>query len=162
MISTQRYFIHIDNKSIVPWTSEIESNYKFKEITLKVALAIERGKISADDVIAQIMQQVQFSPITLDQLLDAKTRMNVREGELNLESQVKADNSQKDTGEAKPYEIDFGDGGKKSSDKSDKSRKPPKPTKEGIEESIDHKADEIKKVEDALGDAQIKPNGVNV
>ena len=162
MISTQRYFIHIDNKSIVPWTSEIEVNYKFKEITLKVALAIERGKISADDVIAQIMQQVQSSPITLDQLLDAKTRMNVREGELNLESQVKADNSQKDIGEAKPYEIDFGDGGKKSSDKSDKSRKPPKPTKEGIEESTDHKADEIKKVEDALGDAQIKPNGVNV
>ena len=28
MITTQRYFIHIDNKSVVPWTSEIEDNYK--------------------------------------------------------------------------------------------------------------------------------------
>ena len=32
MITTERYFIHVDNKSVVPWTSEIAENYKFKEI----------------------------------------------------------------------------------------------------------------------------------
>lgn len=113
MISTQRYFIHIDNKSIVPWTSEIEGNYKFKEITLRIALAVERGRISADEVVAQIVRQMQAKPATLEQMLDAKLKMNVREGELNLEAQVKADNSQKDTGEAKPYAVDIhGEGGK--------------------------------------------------
>ena len=103
MITTQRYFIHIDNKSVVPWTSEIEDNYKFKEITLKVAMAIERGAISADEVVEQITRQLK--PGTLEQMLEAKLKMNVREGNLNLESQIKEDNSQKDTGTAAPYEV---------------------------------------------------------
>ena len=103
MITTQRYFIHVDNKSVVPWTSEVEGNYKFKEITLKVAMAIERGAISADEVVEQITRQVK--PGTLEQMLEAKLKMNVREGNLNLESQIKEDNSQKDTGTAAPYEV---------------------------------------------------------
>ncbi|MGN0846436.1 MAG: hypothetical protein ACI4RA_03515 [Kiritimatiellia bacterium] len=112
MIITQRYFIHIDNKSVVPWTSEIEDNYKFKEITAKIALAIEHGRISANEVVEQITRQMQIKPATLEQMLDAKLKMNVREGELNLEAQVKADNSQQDTGEAKPFDVNMnGDAG---------------------------------------------------
>ena len=84
MISTQRYFIHIDNGSVVPWTSEIEGNYKFKEITAKVAMAIERGVISSDEVISQITKKIK--PGTLDEMLEAKLKMNVREGELNLDA----------------------------------------------------------------------------
>ena len=103
MISTQRYFIHIDNGSVVPWTSEIEGNYKFKEITAKVAMAIERGVISSDEVIGQITKKIK--PGTLDEMLEAKLRMNVREGELNLEKQVAEDNTQKDVGEASPYDV---------------------------------------------------------
>lgn len=103
MISTQRYFIHIDNGSVVPWTSEIEGNYKFKEITAKVAMAIERGVISSDEVISQITKKIK--PGTLDEMLEAKLKMNVREGELNLEKQVAEDNTQKDVGEAEPYDV---------------------------------------------------------
>ncbi len=103
MITTQRYFIHIDNKSVVPWTSEIEENYKFKEITAKVAMAIERGVISADEVVGQITAKVKSG--TLDQMLEAKLKMNVRESDLNLESQIKEDNSQKDTGTPTPYDV---------------------------------------------------------
>lgn len=103
MISTQRYFIHIDNGSVVPWTSEIEGNYKFKEITAKVAMAIERGVISSDEVIGQITKKIK--PGTLDEMLEAKLRMNVREGELNLEKQVAEDNTQKDVGESAPYDV---------------------------------------------------------
>lgn len=104
MISTKRYFVNVDNGMIVPWTSEIESNYKFKEITLKVAMAVERGEISAKDVIDQITKQIR--PSTLEQMLDAKMKMNVREGALNLEAQVKEDNTQQDGGTAAPYEVD--------------------------------------------------------
>lgn len=103
MISTQRYFIHIDNGSVVPWTSEIEGNYKFKEITAKVAMAIERGVISSDEVISQITKKIK--PGTLDEMLEAKLKMNVREGELNLEKQVSEDNTQKDVGKAAPYDV---------------------------------------------------------
>ena len=103
MISTQRYFIHIDNGSVVPWTSEIEGNYKFKEITAKVAMAIERGVISSEEVIGQITKKIK--PGTLDEMLEAKLRMNVRECELNLEKQVSEDNTQKDVGEASPYDV---------------------------------------------------------
>lgn len=103
MIGTQRYFIHIDNGSVVPWTSEIEGNYKFKEITAKVAMAIERGVISSDEVISQITKKIK--PGTLDEMLEAKLKMNVREGELNLEKQVTEDNTQKDVGEAAPYDV---------------------------------------------------------
>lgn len=103
MISTQRYFIHIDNGSIVPWTSEIEGNYKFKEITAKVAMSIERGVISSDEVISQITKKIK--PGTLDEMLEAKLKMNVREGELNLEKQVSEDNTQKDFGKAAPYDV---------------------------------------------------------
>lgn len=103
MISTQRYFIHIDNGSVVPWTSEIEGNYKFKEITAKVAMAIERGVISSDEVISQITKKIK--PGTLDEMLEAKLKMNVRESELNLEKQVMEDNTQKDVGEAAPYDV---------------------------------------------------------
>lgn len=103
MITTQRYFIHIDNKSVVPWTSEIEDNYKFKEITAKVAMAIERGVISADEVVEQITKKIK--PGTLEQMLEAKLKMNVRESNLNLESQVKEDNSQKDTSTPAPYDV---------------------------------------------------------
>ena len=103
MISTTRYFIHIDNGSVVPWTSEIEDNYKFKEITDKVAMAIERGEISSGEVIRQITKKIK--PGTLDEMLEAKLKMNVREGELNLEKQVAEDNTQKDVGEAAPYDV---------------------------------------------------------
>lgn len=103
MISTQRYFIHIDNGSVVPWTSEIDGNYKFKEITAKVAMAIERGAISPEEVISQITKKIK--PGTLDEMLEAKLKMNVREGELNLEKQVTEDNTQKDVGEAAPYDV---------------------------------------------------------
>lgn len=116
MITTQRYFIHVDNKSVVPWTSEVEGNYKFKEISAKVAMAIEHGKISADEVVEQVMRQIK--PATLEQMLDAKLKMNVREGELNLESQIREDNTQHDTGEAKPFEVNIPgeDGGAPSGD----------------------------------------------
>ena len=129
MISTQRYFIHIDNKSVIPWTSEVEGNYKFKEITAKIAMAIEHGKISADEVVRQITKQIK--PGTLEQMLDAKLKMNVREGALNLEEQVKEDNTQSDTGEASPYEVEIpGDGsGKKSAAGGKSSKKPDKPDK---------------------------------
>ena len=103
MISTQRYFIHIDNGSVVPWTSEIEGNYKFKEITAKVAMAIERGVISSDEVISQITKEMKRG--RLDEMLEAKLKMNVRESELNLEKQVTEDNTQKDVGEAAPYDV---------------------------------------------------------
>ena len=103
MIDTQRYFIHIDNKSVVPWTSEIEENYKFKEITAKVAMAIERGVISADVVVEQITAKVKTG--TLEQMLEAKLKMNVRESNLNLESQIREDNSQKDSGTPAPYDV---------------------------------------------------------
>ena len=122
MISTQRYFIHIENGSIVPWTSEIEDNYKFKEISLKIALAVEHGKISAQDVIDQITRQIK--PATLEQMLEAKLKMNVREGALNLEEQVKEDNTQKDTGDAAPYEVNLpGEG-----ESGDDTPSPPEPT----------------------------------
>lgn len=129
MISTQRYFIHIDNKSVIPWTSEVEDNYKFKEITAKIAMAIEHGKISADEVVRQITSQIK--PGTLEQMLDAKLKMNVREGALNLEEQVKEDNTQRDTGEAAPYEVKIpGEGGGKKSAAGGKSgNKPDKPDK---------------------------------
>ena len=127
MISTQRYFIHIDNKSVIPWTSEVENNYKFKEITAKIAMAIENGKISADEVVRQITSQIK--PGTLEQMLDAKLKMNVREGALNLEEQVKEDNTQRDTGEAAPYEVKIpGEGsGKKSAVGGKSGNKPDKP-----------------------------------
>lgn len=129
MISTQRYFIHIDNKSVIPWTSEVEGNYKFKEITAKIAMAIEHGKISADEVVRQITNKIK--PGTLEQMLDAKLKMNVREGALNLEEQVKEDNTQRDTGEAAPYEVEIpGDGsGKKSAAGGKSGKKPDKPDK---------------------------------
>lgn len=129
MISTQRYFIHIDNKSVIPWTSEVEGNYKFKEITAKIAMAIEHGKISADEVVKQITSQIK--PGTLEQMLDAKLKMNVREGALNLEEQVKDDNTQRDTGEAAPYDVKIpGDGsGKKSAAGGKSGNKPEKPDK---------------------------------
>lgn len=129
MISTQRYFIHIDNKSVIPWTSEVEGNYKFKEITAKIAMAIEHGKISADEVVKQITSQIK--PGTLEQMLDAKLKMNVREGALNLEEQVKDDNTQRDTGEAAPYDVKIpGDGsGKKSAAGGKSGNKPDKPDK---------------------------------
>lgn len=129
MISTQRYFIHIDNKSVIPWTSEVEDNYKFKEITAKIAMAIEHGKISADEVVRQITSQIK--PGTLEQMLDAKLKMNVREGALNLEEQVKDDNTQRDTGEAAPYDVKIpGDGsGKKSAAGGKSGNKPDKPDK---------------------------------
>ena len=122
MISTQRYFIHIENGSIVPWTSEIEDNYKFKEISLKIAMAVEHGKISAQEVIDQITRQIK--PATLEQMLDAKLKMNVREGHLNLEAQVKEDNTQKDTGDAKPYDVQIPDGGATG----EETPPPPEPT----------------------------------
>lgn len=129
MISTQRYFIHIDNKSVIPWTSEVEGNYKFKEITAKIAMAIEHGKISVDEVVKQITSQIK--PGTLEQMLDAKLKMNVREGALNLEEQVKDDNTQRDTGEAAPYDVKIpGDGsGKKSAAGGKSGNKPDKPEK---------------------------------
>ena len=129
MISTQRYFIHIYNKSVIPWTSEVEGNYKFKEITAKIAMAIEHGKISADEVVKQITSQIK--PGTLEQMLDAKLKMNVREGALNLEEQVKDDNTQRDTGEAAPYDVKIpGDGsGKKSAAGGKSGNKPDKPEK---------------------------------
>lgn len=172
MITTQRYFIHIDNKSVVPWTSEIEDNYKFKEITLKVAMAIERGAISADEVVEQITRQVK--PGTLEQMLEAKLKMNVREGNLNLESQIKEDNSQKDTGTAAPYEVTIpgegaqqaapADGGgteeqpppeKKSGKGKGKSKEQPPPEKKDDEAEADAAAE---KVASALGEN----GGVNV
>ena len=178
MITTQRYFIHIDNKSVVPWTSEIEDNYKFKEITLKVAMAIERGAISADEVVEQITRQVK--PGTLEQMLEAKLKMNVREGNLNLESQIKEDNSQKDTGTAAPYDVTIpgegaqqaapADGGgaeeqpapekkdaseKKSGKGRGKSKEQPAPEKKDNEAEADAAAE---KVASALGEN----GGVNV
>ena len=135
MITTQRYFIHIDNKSVVPWTSEIEGNYKFKEITAKVAMAIERGVISATEVVEQITKQVK--PGTLEQMLEAKLKMNVREGDLNLESQVKEDNSQKDTGTAAPYNVDLPEEGA--------TEAPPEqpPTEEPNDDEGDAAADKV-------------------
>lgn len=178
MITTQRYFIHIDNKSVVPWTSEIEDNYKFKEITLKVAMAIERGAISADEVVEQITRQVK--PGTLEQMLEAKLKMNVREGNLNLESQIKEDNSQKDTGTAAPYEVTIpgegaqqaapADGGgaeeqpapeKKSGKGKGKSKEQPSPEKKDAHEKKDDEAEAdaaAEKVASALGEN----GGVNV
>lgn len=159
MISTQRYFIHIDNKSVVPWTSEIEGNYKFKEITQRVAFAIERGRISAGEVVEQIMRQVQAAPATLEQMLEAKLRMNVREGKLNLESQVKADNSQRDVGEARPFSVEVPGGGEKraadAQKQSERTRKPPK--KEAGEPVA-----EVEKVASALCGSAGQPVGVNV
>lgn len=135
MITTQRYFIHIDNKSVVPWTSEIEDNYKFKEITAKVAMAIERGVISADEVVDQITKQIK--PGTLEQMLEAKLKMNVRESNLNLESQIKEDNSQKDTSKPVPYDVAISgsavpvDAGAKKSGKRVAKPKDPEPEKKG-------------------------------
>ena len=141
MIDTKRYFIHIDNKSVVPWTSEIEGNYKFKEITIKIAMAIENGKISADEVVSQISRQIQIRPATLEQMLDAKLKMNVREGELNLESQVKKDNSQRDTGEATPFDI-IVPGGTPGGDKPEKTdkqlKKNGKPVEKPDKTPVDH------------------------
>lgn len=136
MISTDRYFIHIDNGSVVPWTSEIEGNYKFKEITFKVAMAIEMGRISAKEVLAQITKQIK--PSSLDEMLDAKLKMNVREGELNLEAQIKDDNTQKDTGSAKPFGVELpGEGSSRRSRRAEK-------------------------VEDEPGGDESEPVGVNV
>lgn len=180
MISTQRYFIHIENKSVVPWTSEIEDNYKFKEITLKIAMAIENGKISADEVVEQIMKQIK--PGTLEQMLDAKLKMNVREGELNLEQQVRDDNTQKDTGEAKPFDINLsgeGDqtsGGKKQNGKpsgkpagkpsgkpaKDKPNEPPAEAPSDVP-GAEAPADDAEKVAAALDGNDGEPSGgVNV
>lgn len=135
MITTQRYFIHIDNKSVVPWTSEIEDNYKFKEITAKVAMAIERGVISADEVVEQITKKIK--PGSLEQMLEAKLKMNVRESNLNLESQVKEDNSQKDTSTPAPYDVAIpggttaADAGAKKSGKRAAKPKDSEPEKKG-------------------------------
>lgn len=139
MITTQRYFIHIDNKSVVPWTSEIEDNYKFKEITAKVAMAIERGVISADEVVEQITTKIK--PGTLEQMLEAKLKMNVRESNLNLESQIKEDNSQKDTGKPAPYAVAIpgeatpAEAGAKKSGKRAAKPKDPEPEKKGEAEN---------------------------
>lgn len=104
MISSMRFFIHMDNHSIVQWTPEIEGNYKFKEITFKVAKAIEDGKISAKEVVAQISNRL--SPESIDEMLEKKQKMNVRSADLKMEEQAKADNMQ-DGGEAKPFDIDL-------------------------------------------------------
>lgn len=148
MITTQRYFIHIDNKSVVPWTSEIEENYKFKEITAKVAMAIERGVISADEVVEQITTKVK--PGTLDQMLEAKLKMNVRESDLNLESQIKEDNSQKDTGTPAPYDVTIpgvatpADAGAKKSGKRAAKPKDSEPEKKGeTEDDGDASAEKV-------------------
>lgn len=146
MISTKRYFVNVDNGTIVPWTSEIESNYKFKEITVKVAMAVERGDISVKDVIAQVTKQIK--PATLDQMLDAKIKMNVREGVLNLEAQVREDNTQKDVGVAAPYAVDIPAGGEKS--------------RKTMKKNAANPADEAEKVADALGDTVGPAGGVNV
>ena len=158
MISTQRYFIHIDNKSVIPWTSEVEDNYKFKEITAKIAMAIEHGKISADEVVRQITSQIK--PGTLEQMLDAKLKMNVREGALNLEEQVKEDNTQKDTGEAAPYEVKIpGEGGGKKSAAGGKSgKKSDKPEADNAVNG-ESEADAAAKAAAALGE---DVGGVNV
>lgn len=148
MISTKRYFVNVDNGTIVPWTSEIESNYKFKEITVKVAMAVERGDVSVKDVIEQITKQIK--PATLEQMLDAKIKMNVREGALNLEAQIKEDNTQNDTGIAVPYDVDI------PADVPPKSEK----TRKTARKSTEIPADE--KVADALGDTAGEPGGVNV
>lgn len=138
MISTQRYFIHIDNKSVIPWTNEVEGNYKFKEITAKIAMAIEHGKISADEVVKQITSQIK--PGTLEQMLDAKLKMNVREGALNLEEQVKDDNTQRDTGEAAPYDVKIpGDGSGKKSAAGGKSGN--KPDKQETDDAVNGKSE---------------------
>lgn len=146
MISTKRYFVNVDNGTIVPWTSEIESNYKFKEITVKVAMAVERGDISVKDVIAQITKQIK--PATLEQMLDAKIKMNVREGVLNLEAQVREDNTQRDAGDATPYDVDIPAGGEKPRKAAKKSAANP--------------AGEAEKAADALGDTAGPYGGVNV
>lgn len=148
MISTKRYFVNVDNGTIVPWTSEIESNYKFKEITVKVAMAVERGDVSVEDVIEQITKQIK--PATLEQMLDAKIKMNVREGALNLEAQIKEDNTQNDTGVAVPYDVDI------PADVPPKSEKPRKTARKSTEIPADEK------VAAALGDTAGEPGGVNV
>lgn len=154
MISTQRYFIHIDNGSVVPWTSEIEDNYKFKEITSKVAMAIERGVILSDEVISQITKKIKSG--TLDEMLEAKLKMNVREGELNLEKQVTEDNTQKDVGKAAPYDVTV-PGGAAGAKKSGRSAAKPKESeREKKGEAEDDGDASAEKVASALG------GGVNV
>ena len=161
MISTQRYFIHIDNKSVIPWTSEVEDNYKFKEITAKIAMAIENGKISADEVVEQITKQIK--PGTLEQMLDAKLKMNVREGNLNLESQIKEDNTQKDIGEPDPFNITIPgeSGGKKSAAGSKGGKKSDKLDKPETDNAVngESEADAAAKAAAALGE---DVGGVNV
>ena len=158
MISTQRYFIHIDNKSVIPWTSEVEDNYKFKEITAKIAMAIENGKISADEVVEQITKQIK--PSTLEQMLNAKLKMNVREGALNLEEQVKKDNTQTDTGEPAPFDITISgeSDGKKPAAGSKGGKKSNKPE---TDNAVDDKseANAAAKAAAALGE---DVGGVNV
>ncbi|MGN0845629.1 MAG: hypothetical protein ACI4QT_10485 [Kiritimatiellia bacterium] len=164
MINTQRYFIHIDNGSIVPWTSEIEENYKFKEISAKVAIAVARGKISTKDVIRQITRQI--APGTLEEMLSAKLKMNVREGKLNLESQIKEDNTQKDSGRAKPFSISgFHDDDWQSEKTSYAPSKPEKLRKsanKNDEKLADAPIDDAKRVASALGDGDVQSIGVNV
>jgi len=166
MISTQRYFIHIDNKSVIPWTSEVEDNYKFKEITAKIAMAIENGKISADEVVEQITKQIK--PGTLEQMLDAKLKMNVREGALNLEEQVKEDNTQRDTGEPAPFNITIpGEGGgKKSAAGSKGGKKSDKPDKPETDNAVngESEADAAAKAAAEKAAAALGENvgGVNV
>lgn len=103
MINSSRWFINLEDGRTVQWTSEIESNYKFKEVSFKVVKAIDDGKISWRDVVEQINKQLPT--LDVDTLIAQKIKMNVRETKLNLEDQAQADNTQKDTGKSNPYEV---------------------------------------------------------
>lgn len=103
MIRTSRYFINVDDGSVVAWTSEIEQNYKFKEITVKIAMAIEHGKISWEEVVRQIVTQI--NPKSLDEMIDDKTKLNVRGADLKLVEQALQDGTQQ-SGEGTPFDID--------------------------------------------------------
>lgn len=103
MIKTSRYFINVDDGSVVAWTSEIEQNFKFKEITVKVAMAIENGKILWDEVVRQIVAQI--TPQSLDEMIDDKTKQNVRCADLKLVEQALQDGTQQ-SGEGTPFDID--------------------------------------------------------
>lgn len=102
MINTNRCFIHLKNGSIVMWTSEIEENYLYKEISMKVAQAVENGVISWEEVVRQINAQLPQDDI--DAAIEKKMKMNVRATDLNLEKQVQDDNVQHG-GDANPFTI---------------------------------------------------------
>lgn len=102
MINTNRCFIHLKNGSIVMWTSEIEDNYLYKEISMKVAQAVENGVISWEEVVRQINAQLPQDDI--DAAIEKKMKMNVRATDLNLEKQVQDDNVQHG-GNANPFTI---------------------------------------------------------